>query len=234
MAISPTSAFAQIDPLAFLKTYAAPGSAKMFPAAPNVVFVVDTSNRMQRDAATDPTNVSTATATSAYYDPFIYTRTGAPYEVPLGVTALNTTATYRRKYENLSFATSGTGDKFNGTKISVVVDKDSAYARFGAPARLAIARAAMYQAITENKNVAQFGLVQMRQKNPVMPTTAGNSGPVANADAGQQTPTDTTPTSLNGRWLITRPTVDTGSSGNNGAQAAFPAQWDPKLGIHVT
>src|SRR4029450_10185227 len=94
---------------------------------------------------------------------------------------------------------------------------------FEAPTRLAIARAAIYQAVVENRNVARFGLVQMRQKTPAMPITAGNWGAVAVAATLQQTPTDTSPSSLNGRWTITRPSVATGSSGNNGAQAAAAA-----------
>ena len=44
-------AAAQIDPLLFLKT-----------AQPNVLLVVDTSNRMQRDAPADPSTVVTSRA----------------------------------------------------------------------------------------------------------------------------------------------------------------------------
>ena len=40
---------AQVDPLLFLKT-----------AAPNILFIVDTANRMQRDAATDLSTPTTA------------------------------------------------------------------------------------------------------------------------------------------------------------------------------
>ena len=180
IAASTTPAFAQLDPLFFMRGQAATSTTPNM--APNVVFLVDTSNRMQRDAATDLTNATTATSTSTYYDPFIYTRSGALYEGPLGVSDANTNAAgtgkYRRKYVNLAF-TSGSGDKFTATTIQIKGDKESDYNRFGAPTRLSIARAAMYQAINENKNVARFGLVQMRQKSPTMPTTAGNSGPVA-------------------------------------------------------
>ena len=184
-------------------------------AKPNVIFVVDTSNRMQRDAATDLTNQTTASSTSSYYDPFVYAKTNALYETPLGVTAANTTTTYRRKYVNLAF-TSGSGDKFSATTIQVTGDKDATYTRFGAPTRLSIARAAMYQALVENRYVARFGLVQMRQKTPVM-GAQGNSGPVADADTNQMAPTDSG--SVTGRWNVTRPTV----GGDNGAQAAAQA-----------
>src|SRR5204862_1910370 len=70
----------------------------------------------------------------------------------------------------------------------------------------------MYQAITENASVARFGLIQMRQLNPAMPAAAGNSGPMADADPAQQTPTDAA--SVNGRWNVTRPVV---GNTNNGA-----------------
>jgi len=53
-------ASAQIDPLLFLK-----GSQ------PNVILMVDTSERMQRDAPADPSTVATSNATSSYYDPFV-------------------------------------------------------------------------------------------------------------------------------------------------------------------
>src|SRR5438876_3380395 len=56
-------ASAQLDPLLFLKT-----------TAPNVILVVDTSNRMQRDAPTDPSTNSSSISTSNYYDPAIYNR----------------------------------------------------------------------------------------------------------------------------------------------------------------
>src|SRR6266542_5449360 len=81
---------AQLDPLTVMKT-----------VAPNVVLVVDTANRMQRDAATDLSTQTTATATSTYYDPFLYTKTGAAWETGLGITAANTASKYRRNYQNL-------------------------------------------------------------------------------------------------------------------------------------
>jgi hypothetical protein len=213
--LTAASAGAQVDPLNFLKLTQPDG----IDAQPNVIFVVDTGNRMQRDAPTDNTSQTTSNATSTYYDPFLYPKTGAAYEALLGVSATNTSAFYRRKYVNLAFA-NGT-DKFSADTIKVVGDRDTGYTTFAAATRLAIARAGIYQAIVENKYVARFGLVQMRQKSPTMPAAAGNSGPVADADLMQLGPTDSG--SISGRWNITRPTVQTGSSGNNGAQAAAQA-----------
>src|SRR6185312_17422758 len=80
---------AQIDPTLFLKRYLSttPGGP-----GPNVIFVVDTANRMERDAPVDPAN---SQATSNYYDPFTYSYTaaGAAWEGLIGVDATN--ASYR-------------------------------------------------------------------------------------------------------------------------------------------
>ena len=185
-AAAATSAFAQVDPLLFLKT-----------EKPNVVLVVDTSARMQRGGPTDPTDATTSRSTSDYYDPNIYTRTGAVWEPSLGVTGAM--ATYRRQYRNLT-PTNG-GDKYSTSTIRVTGSNDSTYGRFDAATRLAVARAAMYQALTENKNVARFGLVKTRQKAPA---NATSTGPVISADIGQIAPTET---GVGSRWNIYRPTV---------------------------
>ena len=103
VALTAASAYAQVDPLNFLKLTQPNGAD----AKPNVIFVVDTSNRMQRDAATDLTNQTTASSTSSYYDPFVYPKTGALYEGTIGVSGANTTAAYRRKYLNMAFANGG-------------------------------------------------------------------------------------------------------------------------------
>jgi len=220
VALTAASAHAQVDPLNFLKV-SQPTQAGGADAKPNIIFVVDTSNRMQRDAATDLTNATTATNTSNYYDPFVYPKTGALYENTLGVSGANTTAAYRRKYMNMAFANGS--DRFTATTIQITGDQNAAYSRFGAPTRLSIARAAMYQALAENKYVARFGLVQMRQKTPTMPGAAGNSGPVVDADASQLTPTDAG--SLTGRWNVTRPTVG-GDNGNQNASQAVVIKAD--------
>src|SRR5436190_16720518 len=94
-AAAPVSA--QVDPLLFLKT-----------APPNVVFVVDTGNRMQRDAPTNPATTATSQATSNYYDPFVYTKDAlAPiWQQSIGVTNANTVTNYRRRYISLAYASS--------------------------------------------------------------------------------------------------------------------------------
>ena len=161
-AAAPVSA--QVDPLLFLKT-----------APPNVVLVVDTANRMQRGAPTNPATVATSVATSHYYDPFIYTKNAAmpAWQTSIGVTDANTAANYRRRYNNLEYANLAVVDKFTASTIQTAGDRTGQlYSLFEAQTRLSVARAALYQAVDENKTVARFSLVKMRQTTPAV-TTAG-------------------------------------------------------------
>src|SRR3954466_15069834 len=100
--LTAASAGAQVDPLNFLKLAQPNG----LDARPNVVFVVDTGNRMQRGAPTDNTDQTTSLSTSEYYDPFLYPKASAGSAV-LGVLDTNTTAFYRRKYVDLSLVNGG-------------------------------------------------------------------------------------------------------------------------------
>src|SRR5262249_29030865 len=129
--------------------------------------------------------------------------------VTLNVNATNTTAFFRRKYAGLDYVSGS--DKYTASTIAVVRDRQPGYTTFEAATRLSIARAAMYQAVSENASGARFGLMQIRQQPAAMPPVAGNSGLMADADPAQQTPTDAGSTT--GRWMISRPTV----SANNGA-----------------
>lgn len=195
--LSAAPASAQLDPLLYLK-----------PQQPNIIFLVDTSNRMQRDAPADPSTTATAVATSNYYDPFLYARTGQSWETTLGINAGNTTTTFRRLYRNLNFVLPNV---FTTSTIQITGDQQSGYASFEAPTRLSVARASIYQAIQENSTVARFGLLRMRQNGPALPGTAGNVAPVTNTDLAQSglNATDNTP----GTWKVTRMTV----AGSNGA-----------------
>ena len=201
---------AQVDPLLFLKT-----------APPNVIFVVDTAHRMQRSAPTNPATLATSLATSNYYDPFVYTKNAlAPvWQSSIGVTDATTIQFYRRRYNNLEYTSSGS-DKFTASTIQTVGDRTpQLFSLFEAGTRLSVARAALYQAIDENRTVARFSLVKMRQTTPAL-ATQGNTGPVAVADTGQQI---TESGSLVGRWPISRPTVggtSNGSSTNTGVLMA--------------
>ena len=83
---TPGEAFAQLDPLLFLKTASASMNDLTTTATlrPNVIVAVDTSQRMQQDAD------------GTYYDPGTYTVTGAPYEAALGLQSGDALTSYRR------------------------------------------------------------------------------------------------------------------------------------------
>src|SRR5438128_7486883 len=90
---SAVPASAQIDPLLFFKD-----------TQPFVVLAIDTSNRMLRDAPSDPTTLATSRATSFYYDPIIYSK-GNAWDVTLLGLDPNaiTNASFRRKYYGLNY-----------------------------------------------------------------------------------------------------------------------------------
>lgn len=190
-------AYAQLDPLLFLKKN-----------RPNVLLVVETSQRMQRDA-TNPDD---------YVDANIYTKTGASWEGGangLGITDANTNVRYRRKYLDLQHSNPGDDDRFKADGIDIVGDLEAGYATFDETTRLAIARKAMTSAVAQNLSVVRFGLLKTRQTTPQL-GAAGNSGPVLVTQFDQLTDTDTGNLA---KWKITRPTV----GGNNGAAAAATA-----------
>jgi hypothetical protein len=179
-----TPAAAQLDPLLFLKR-----------TKPNVILVVDTAERMQRDAD------------GAYYDPADYPKTGALWELGIGVNNFNTSTRYRRKYEQLQFIPGG-GDRYSTTNIATTGNAAAnltAYNNFYAKTRLQVAKDAMRQAIADNSASARFGLIKTRQQSPAMPGSLGNEFPVYSSNASQQGATEWS----NARWKLTRPTVGT-------------------------
>ncbi|MBD0324642.1 MAG: hypothetical protein ICV72_14850, partial [Aldersonia sp.] len=195
--LAPTPAYAQLDPLLFLKTQ-----------QPNVILAVETANRMQRD----PDNT--------YYDPGTYQKTGAGYEAILGLLASEADTSYRRKFYHLLHENVNelANQKFKATRIEAVGDKETTYQTFYERTRLAIARRALIQAISENTSTARFALIKTRQSFPAMPSAAGNEGPVKVSDLTQQTPTDQS----TGKWKVTRTTV-TGSNSTHTASGLLVA-----------
>lgn len=180
-------ALAQLDPLLFLKA-----------TKPNVLLVVDTADRMQRDADHD------------YYDQFIYSKTGVSWETTLGVTAANTNRKYRRKYvklRNLDMSVSPA--RFGADTIAIVGDLQSGFSTFDARTRLAVARTALVRAIQLNETIVRFGLIKTRQINPApgapdpVGSQLGNDGPVRVDDPNLGVPTDL----ADGAWRVMRPTV---------------------------
>ncbi len=175
-------AFAQLDPLLFLKNQ-----------QPNVVLVVETTNRMQRDA--DLT----------YYDPGEY-NTGSWFAT-LGLPSA--LGKHRRKFLNLEHITPGNSSepKFTATHVSTLADSNSDYSTFYERTRLVIARRSLVQAINDNMTSVRFSLIKTRQTNPSVPSNSGNETSIV-TDITQQAPTD----SSTGKWKLTRTTVGTGNN----------------------
>jgi hypothetical protein len=188
LAVSAAPAAAQLDPLLFLKTL-----------PPNVLFVVDTSQRMAYDAD------------QHFYDPRSYERRGGAWETTLGVNGTIATQFYRRRYRNLQYAAGG-GDKFTADVIDVYGDSQASYATFGWQARQAVARRGLSAALGMNTRSARFGLIKTRQQGVTIPTPSdlskGNDKPVFVSAPGQQSPTDDS----TGRWTINRATTTASNS----------------------
>jgi hypothetical protein len=200
----PKEAFAQLDPLIYLKR-----------TRPTVLIAVETANRMQRDTNGD------------YRDDNVYIRQGGGslvWEDALGINDANTTQFYRRKYVGLlNTDTSSTGDKFSVDHIEIVGDRDPAWSSFDRLTRMSIARTALIEAVTRNSGVVRFGLLRTRQSSPRFETPASsnatkwlvNEGPVAVLDGSYVSPgsllgtrqKDTGDGGSN-KWKITRPIVN--------------------------
>src|SRR5688572_18982842 len=194
---TPQEASAQLDPLLFLKK-----------TRPNVIVAIDTSARMRLDAD------------GTYYDPAEYTVQSQPWETAIGVT--NAMTKYRRTFKGWSETTVLPAAKtYTSSTIGVVGNNDTKYAHFAAKTRLALARAAVTQAINENSLVARFGLVKTRQAGQTVPIAS--NGTVINADLAQ-TPQENiiswsarvaTVTADNGTQLAQLPVVMTDAVNSN-------------------
>ena len=184
--LAPTPAYAQLDPLLFLKT-----------TQPNVILAVDTANRMQRDAD------------NTYYDPGTWSKDA--YETALGLASGNVTKTYRRKYVNLAHSNiNDANERFTASRIDAVGDSQGlAYTTFYERTRLAIARRALIQAIADNTSSARFALVRMRQGASSVST--GNEQPVVINDSTNVTQRATGDAGTN-KWKITRNLVSNTNS----------------------
>jgi hypothetical protein len=183
----PDAVSAQLDPLLMIKK-----GTPATPVKPNVIFAVDTSARMQYDAD------------GTYYDPFNYEDFITVWEPSLGVNNSNTNDYYRRKYVNLTHANNGS-DKFTADTIETVGDRITpGYTQFYSKTRLLVARVGLAKALSDNSNVARFGLVKTRQNSPSWGTEK-NAQPVQ-VDDPNQTVTELGVTS---KWAVTRTTVAT-------------------------
>ncbi len=100
--LASSPAFAQLDPLLFLKNQ-----------QHNIILVVDTGNRMQRDAD------------STYYDPGTYPK-NVTYEAALSLLGTNgVTTSYRRFFPSLLHTDPSGGDRFAGPRVGAVGDKNT-------------------------------------------------------------------------------------------------------------
>jgi hypothetical protein len=191
--VSPGEAFAQLDPLLFLKDSR---------TKPNVVIAIDMSTRMQADADAN------------YHDPRAYRTTGAGWEVTLGINGGNTGTTYRRVFANLRQA-DGSAAPLLATRISIVGDLQPRYATLDAATRLSVARRALAEVVRSNGSVVRFGLVRMRQDEPSLP--AEPAADVLIEDPNQAAPSEA---GVPGLWCIVRPQV---GAANGSIVTAAPA-----------
>ena len=204
-----TNAFAQLDPLLFLKR-----------SAPNVLFLVDLGPGMLSDADGN------------YYDPNQYAWSNqagnAAWQTALGLSSgvniqNQNNAPYYRKYNNRTYTAatnvSGVTYDFAADSITPVGNLDSGYSTFYAPTRFMVARRAMTQVIDENTDVVRFGLMKTRQTSPGWGTAPNNklANDAAIIASVTQLTSDTGKSS-NGKgiWYLMKTVV----TGNNAAAAA--------------
>jgi hypothetical protein len=188
---APASAYAQLDPLLFLKINKTSGFATA--SEPNVILAVDTAVRMQHDAD------------NTYYDPGTYSKDA--FEAVLGLSG-KVSKTYRRKFFSLVHSNfSDANERFISHHIEGVGDLDAGYATFYERTRLAIARRGLIQAIDDNLTSVRFALVRMRQGATSM--TTGNEQPVKITNSAAQQGTGDAGTN---KWKITRNLVTTSNT----------------------
>jgi hypothetical protein len=204
-----TTAFAQLDPLLFIKR-----------VPPTVIVVFDTSMRMLEDG------------NGNWYDPNFYlvANDGAVMSAfPTINTA--TTKSYRRVYRNLQsvaspgkytadsiVATAAVWDPANALTSNAAVD-----VAFLNSTRYNIAKQGLSAAIAENSSSTfRWGLIKLRQNTPAWRAGANCDKPVAVSDMSQVLYKDTNPCNAGGvlgTYAIYPPSVATA----NYAQAAAPA-----------
>ena len=205
-----TTAFAQLDPLLFIKR-----------VPPTVIVVVDTSMRMLEDGS------------GIFYDPNFYVTSSDP-AVMASFPGINTatTKTYRRAYRNLQVVAAPgkyTADIIEATAqvwdpANALTSNNAADLAFLDPTRYNIAKSGLAAAINENSSSTfRWGLIKLRQNTPAWRTGANCDKPVLVSDATQLSRKDTTPCNasllLNGYYAIYPPSV----AAANYAQAVAPA-----------
>ena len=187
VAWSSATAFAQLDPLLFVKR-----------VPPTVIVVFDTSFRMLDDG------------TGNIYDPFFYSSTADPAVMDAFPNIdPATTKTYRRIYKNLQYDGVLLGGRYTADSISAVpavwdpanalTSNSPADAAFLDSTRYNIAKAGLDSAVSENAGSSfRWGLVKLRQRTPQWRTSGNCEKPVTVSDAVQKGYGDSSPCNANG------------------------------------
>src|SRR3954470_23407588 len=204
-----TTAFAQLDPLLFIKR-----------VPPTVIVVFDTSMRMLEDG------------NGNWYDPNFYRVSDDPAVMP-AYSNINTvtTKTYRRTYKNLTVVASPgkyTADSITATAAvwdpaNALTSNAAADLLFLNNTRYNIAKSGLSAAVAENGSSSfRWGLLKLRQSTPAWRTGANCDKPVLLTDALQALYRDTNPCNVGGganNFAIYAPSV----AAPNYSQASAPA-----------
>ena len=203
------TAFAQLDPLLFVKR-----------VPPTVILAVDTSMRMLEDGQGN------------YYDPVFYRVADDP--AVSNALGINAGATYRRRYVNLMYEnTVDASTKFEATDIlatQMVWDPSNSMTSnapadiaYMAPTRLEIAKSGIKQAVQENgMSTNRWGLVKLRQSSPAWRNYPNCDKPVrVTGNAVLATLSESNPCNVGalGKYGIYTPSV----AAPNFSQASAPA-----------
>ncbi|MBI2833129.1 MAG: hypothetical protein HYX76_01720, partial [Acidobacteria bacterium] len=185
----PATFYIQVDPLRVVKTFNDPDVK----VGPNIILAMDTSMRMQYDFD------------GVYYDQrawdkeakFIASQEPNPTAIAATLGVSSAARYYRRMYKNLyrkELNTNPVTSEYYADRIDVVDDQSPDFLSFHDVTRLGMARDGLYQAITENLYITNWGLQDMRHgQNDKLPDQPGNEQPVFLSDQSQ--------TNLNGDIL---------------------------------
>ena len=203
-----TSAFAQLDPMLFIKR-----------VPPTVIVVFDTSLRMLEDGSDN------------FYDPNFYVVSDDAGAMAAFPTIGGATKTYRRVYRNLQNAASPgkyTADAMQGTAAvwdpaNALTSNNAADVAFLNPTRYNIAKQGLSAAVSEHSSSSfRWGLIKIRQNTPAWRSGANCDKPVFVSDALQVLHKDTNPCNASatvGNYAIYAPSV----AAANHAQSTAPA-----------
>jgi hypothetical protein len=203
------TAFAQLDPLLFIKR-----------VPPTVIVVFDTSMRMLEDG------------NGSWYDPNFYVVSSDAAVMP-AFSNINTatTKTYRRVYRNLQLAASPgkyTADSIAATAAvwdpaNALTSNNAVDQAFLNATRYNIAKQGLSAAVAENSSSTfRWGLIKLRQNTPAWRTGANCDKPVLVSDASELLYKDTSPCSASavlGNYAIYAPSV----AAANYSQTTAPA-----------